>query len=301
MKVYEYIKTETDIDKLKTEVIKILDFYNQKYTEATSESNLYQFIIDNISIEAKFKHVDSPKVSIVIPVYNQYILTKSLLFSIYKNTKDIDYEIIIADDNSDDETKNIGENFENIIHIKNTSGHKGFLYNVKNAIQHARGEYIFLMNNDMITCDNYLTELLNIIENDNSIGIAGSKILTTNHKIQECGLNLYKNGLVFIGQNENITYYDNVPYIDCDYCSGCAILFRKDIWDKSGGFDTNYAPAYFEDSDFALNLKHNYNLKSVCVPKSKIYHFRGKSYKFYNLDKNKEYFLKKWDKYLTKN
>ncbi len=200
-------------------------------------------------------------------------------------------------------TQQIEQEFKNIKHILNNTGHKGFLFNVKNAIEKARGKYIFLMNNDMIALSNYLSELLNVIENDNTIGIAGSKTLKIDNTIQECGVNLYNNAPIeFLGINQNANYQDEKTYIDCDYCSGCAIIFKKEIWDKTGGFDTNYEPAYYEDSDFAFNLKYNYNLKSVCVPKSKLYHFKGQTYQNHNSDKNRLYFLSKWGNYLaTKN
>ncbi len=49
--------------------------------------------------------MEHPTVSIVIPVYNQIHYTYACLLSILENTKDVTYEIIIADDVSTDATK----------------------------------------------------------------------------------------------------------------------------------------------------------------------------------------------------
>lgn len=306
MDVIEIINNETDINKLKSTA---LDFLTKLYCEYINTKNrlsVYEFIIGCFSLAADFKLYENPKVSVVIPVKNEFMMTSVLLNSIKHNTIGIDYEIIIADDNSTDEIQNIDLIFKNVRRIVNDTGNKGFIYNVKNAVSHAKGEYILLINNDMLVLPDYLKELLDVIENDKTIGIVGAKTLNIENKIDECGVKMHQNGEVeFLSQNEDNDFLDEKNFIECDYCSGCAILFRRDIWEKSGGFDINYAPAYYEDSDFAFNLKYNYNLKSVCVPKSKIYHFKGVSYsnnikeKNEIFLKNKEYFLKKWGKTLV--
>lgn len=297
----ERINNEENITNLKNAVL----FYYKHLENSLNEVNIYKFILSSINTGCDFDYVENPKVSIIIPVKNEFVLTKFLLNSIKLCTENIPYEVIIADDNSQDETQNIENFFKNVRLIKNNTGINGFLYNVSNAIKYARGEYILLLNNDMLVYDNYLAELLKVIESDNTIGIAGSKNLRMDGTIIECGVNINKNGLIrYIAQDKPQEFYDELSYIDCDYCSGCSILFRKDVWIKSGGFDINYAPAYYEDSDFALNLKYNFNLKSVCVPKSKIIHFKSVSYaKDFEIPlsatKNREYFLNKWGNYFA--
>lgn len=247
----------------------------------------------------EFPKFENIKVSIVIPVYNQYQLTKDLLFSILQETKNISYEIIIADDNSTDETKNIEQNIKNIITVHNPEN-LGFLKNVNNAVNFANGKYIMLLNNDMIVTENWLCELVNTIKNDKTIGVVGATVLYPNGKIQEKGNTLYKNGdSKFNDNKKNNNKKDEIKEVD--YCSGCCILFSKENWDKIGGFDETFAPAYFEDADFCLQIKYRLNLKIVNQPKSEIYHFHGQTYtsKAKSLfGKNKIKFNNKWNKYL---
>ncbi len=297
----ERINNEENIVNLKNAVF----FYYKHLENSLYESDIYRFLLRSLNMICDFDYAANPKVSIVIPVKNEFVLTQFLLNSIKLATENIQYEVIIADDNSDDETKNIENLFKNVKLIKNDSGVSGFLYNVSNAIKYARGEYILLLNNDMLVYENYLSELLNVIESDDTIGIVGSKNLKMDGTIEECGVNIGADGVIsYIAKGEPQECYDELSYIDCDYCSGCSILFRRDVWKKSGGFDINYAPAYYEDSDFALNLKYNFNLKSVCVTKSKVIHFKGVSYSK-DLEllrisrKNKEYFMNKWKNYLA--
>jgi GT2 family glycosyltransferase len=298
--IVEFIKNEKDIEKVKE---RLFVFYNL-LSGAMKNVSIYQFLIGMFNLNVPFEYFDNPLVTIIIPVKNEYIMTEFLLNSIHSYTNNIPYEIIIADDNSEDQTTEIKDNFPNINVIKNDINSPGFLFNVSNAIKHARGKYILLLNNDMMVFENYLNELLKVIENHQDIGIVGAKNIGLDNLIQECGCNIKQDGEVeFIAQNQEIDFLDDKEYIDCDYCSGCSILFKKETWDKAGGFDKNYAPAYFEDSDFAFNVKYNLGLKSVCVPKSKIYHYKQVSYmkdirSKGTITKSKNYFIKKWEKYL---
>ncbi len=64
---------------------------------------IYRNVKDNFS----FADCENPKVSILIPVYNNYRQTVNCLYSILENIKNTDYEIILADDCSSDATGDI--------------------------------------------------------------------------------------------------------------------------------------------------------------------------------------------------
>jgi GT2 family glycosyltransferase len=298
--IIEFIRNETDIEKVKE---RLFVFYSL-LSDSIKEVSIYQFLLGMFNLNVAFEHVENPLVSIIIPVKNEYIMTVFLLNSIHSYTKNIPYEIIIADDNSEDQTTEIEKNFPNITVIKNDINTPGFLFNVNNAIKHARGKYILLLNNDMMVWENYLEELLKVIEEHEDIGIVGAKTIGLDNKIQECGCTMKKDGEVeFIGKNKAPEFLDDKEFIECDYCSGCSILLKKETWYKAGGFDLNYAPAYYEDSDLAFNIKYNLGLKSVCVPKSKIYHYKQVSYmkdikSKGTITSSKKYFINKWGNYL---
>jgi len=92
---------------------------------------------------------DEIQVSIVIPVYNQWPLTKACISSIINSVKNVKYEIILADDASTDETLSALTCFENLHVVRNTPN-LGFLLNCNNAAKCARGEYLVFLNNDIV-------------------------------------------------------------------------------------------------------------------------------------------------------
>jgi len=61
---------------------------------------------------------------------------------------------------------------------------------------------------------------------------------------------------------------------DVDYCSGACLAVRRSVFERLGGFDTRYAPAYYEDVDLAFRLREN-GYRVLYQPAAKIVHFEG--------------------------
>lgn len=231
---------------------------------------------DSYRIHGKlhFETPENPVVSIIIPCYNQLSYTYDCLVSILEHTKGIPYEVIIADDVSTDETKNLSHFAEGIVIMRNTVN-QGFLKNCNQAANKARGQYIFFLNNDTVVTDGWLSWLLKLMEADPTIGMAGSKLVYPDGRLQEAG------GIIFrdaSGWNYGRLSDPTLPefnYVkDVDYISGAAILIRRALFEEIGGFDERYAPAYCEDSDLAFEVrKHGYRV--VYQPKSVVVHFEG--------------------------
>ena len=243
---------------------------------------------------------DDPKVSIVIPVYNHYKETYNCIKSVIENTSGIDYEIIIGDDCSTDETLEIKNQIHNVIVNRNQTN-TGFTLNCNNASELARGDYILFLNNDTLVEEDWLSPLVSLIESDDTIGMVGSKLVYPTGRLQEAGGILWSDGSAWnYGncQDPNLAQFNYVK--ETDYISGAAIMIRRTLFEEIGRFDARYAPAYCEDSDLAFEVrKHGY--KVVYQPKSVVYHFEGvsngkiltaglKAYQVVNQSK----FMEKW-------
>lgn len=224
----------------------------------------------------KFEQVENPVVSIVIPVYNQIHYTYACLVSILEHTKDVPYEVIIADDVSTDATEHLSRYAEGLVICRNTTN-QGFLRNCNNAARHARGKYIMFLNNDTQVTENWLSSLVDLIERDPSIGMVGSKLVYPDGRLQEAGGIIWSDGS---GWNYGRLDDPDKPeynYVkDVDYISGAAILLSNDLWKQIGGFDTRFAPAYCEDSDLAFEVRKA-GYRVVYQPLSKVIHFEGVS------------------------
>lgn len=215
-----------------------------------------------------------PKVSIIIPVYNQINYTYCCIKSIIDTVKDIEYEVIVADDVSKDATKNISYYIDGVKHIRNKVN-TGFVKNCNNGVSAAVGEYIVFLNNDTVVKEGWLSTLVDTLDNNSEIGMAGSKLLYPNNTLQEAGGIIWSDGSGWnYGRGDDPDKFEYNYLKEVDYISGASIIIRKSLFDDIGGFDERYAPAYCEDSDLAFEVRKR-NYKVVYQPLSECIHFEG--------------------------
>ena len=218
------------------------------------------------------------------------------LKSISENTEGISYEVIIADDNSSDETVNIEKYVKNVKIIRNKNN-LGFLRNCNNAAKHASGKYILFLNNDTEVQKDWLKNLLQLMESDDKIGIAGPKFIYPDGILLEAGCIIWKDGESWqYGMFDNPDRPEYNYSRETDFISGACIIIKKELFYEIGGFDERYAPAYYEDADLAFEARKR-GYKVVYLPSSVVIHYENITYKKYKPDDgqvNKEKFIQKW-------
>lgn len=284
----DFIPNSVKSNKIKNETC-CKDFYNRVVifeSNASEENNFKKPVLFDelpcyLDIEQyqklSFKTYNKPKVSIVIPVYNQFSYTYNCLKSIMMNSgTSISYEVIIADDCSTDYVKDIEKVVSGISVIHNEKNLR-FLLNCNNAASKANGEYILFLNNDTQVMNNWLEPLVELIEKDKNIGMVGSKLIYPDGSLQEAGGILWKDGSAWNYGHGNDPEKAEFNYVkEADYISGAAIMIKSSLWKEIGGFDHAFAPAYYEDTDLAFEVrKHGY--KVMYQPLSVVVHFEGKS------------------------
>lgn len=221
-----------------------------------------------------FPKAERPQVSIIIPVYNQIHYTYLCLLSILNCTDDVSYEILIADDVSDDATAHLEEFTENITICRNETN-QGFLKNCNQAAKAARGRYLMFLNNDTQVTEGWLSSLVTLLESDPAIGMAGSKLVYPDGRLQEAGGIIWSDGSGWnYGRLDNPDKAEYNYVKDVDYISGAAILLSRELWEQIGGFDRRYAPAYCEDSDLAFEVRRA-GFRVVYQPLSRVIHYEG--------------------------
>jgi GT2 family glycosyltransferase/glycosyltransferase involved in cell wall biosynthesis len=188
-------------------------------------------------------------VSIIIVTWNAMADIDDCLQSVFFHDYP-DVECIVIDNGSTDGTADhIKNKYPNLILCRNIKN-EGFTNGVNQGLLQARGDVIFLLNQDAAIQPGLLRELVKVLSNK-WVGIAGCKILhPDNTTIQHAGGILHKNGLTdHIGANETDSgQYDEDK--DVTYVTGAAFAFKKKLLSQIGQFDTRFFPAYYEELDF---------------------------------------------------
>ncbi|HEY0231698.1 MAG TPA: glycosyltransferase [Dokdonella sp.] len=244
---------------------------------------------------------DAPRVSIVMPVYNKIAYTSACLRSIAAHAGAVPFEVIVVDDASGDATPQRLADVAGVRNVRNTTN-LGFIGSCNAGAAIARGEYVLFLNNDTLVTAGWLEALVGCIEQAPQAGLVGAKLVYPDGRLQEAG------GIVFNdGSGWNYGRFDDPAdprygfRREVDYCSGAAILLRRDLFERLGAFDARYAPAYYEDTDLAFAVRAA-GLKVYYEPAATVVHFEGitsgtdvgSGVKRYQVV-NREKFLHKWN------
>lgn len=220
---------------------------------------------------------DHPEVSVIIPTYGQVDYTLRCLASIAANPPGCSIEVLVVDDASGD---------PDVARLRLVAGitlverqeNLGFLRSCNDAARLAKGEALFLLNNDTEVMPGAIDALWQLLQARPDAGMVGSRLLYPDGVQQEAGGIIWRDGSGWNYGNRDDPRKPDYNYVrEVDYISGAAIMLPRARWDEMTGFDDAFAPAYCEDSDLAFRLRRA-GWKVLYQPKSIIIHHEGVSH-----------------------
>jgi len=245
----------------------------------------------------------NPLVSVIISTRNRFEEFQTCLDTVHTFT-DVPYEVIIIDAGSTDQTREwLIENEEEYnLALLLSPPIPGYTSGNNMAMKTAKGKYIYLLNNDNWVTEGWIKPMIDLYEKDPTIGHMSSVILWPDRKIQSAGANITKDG-ASVSLHSGAPYEkvkDMEPFV-CDY-AGFG-LYRKDVAEQVGYLSECYYPIYFDDPDYAFKVKTQLGLKTVCCPKSVIYHACSPSDREHHSDaysRNHKIFMERWSGFLAR-
>ena len=239
--------------------------------------------------------------SIIIPVFNKAELTWQCLGSLVREVDFSRVEIIVVDNASTDNTEAVLARFADYIRVISNERNAGFVDACNQGAAVARGKYLVFLNNDTTVLPDWLDSLIETIEADATTGAVGSMFLYPDGSIQEAGGIVWRNGEAHHygwGAAPDDRRFNFAREVD--YCSAASLLVKKDIFERLGGFDRRFAPAYYEDIDLCFGVR-GLGYKVIYQPASRLVHFEGgtagadttKGFKRFQIT-NRGKFIEKW-------
>jgi GT2 family glycosyltransferase len=215
------------------------------------------------------------KTSVIIPAFNKADFTFQCLRSLVREVDFAETEVLVVDNASTDETPELLSHFGGLVRVIRNEENRGFVDACNQGAAAARGRYLVFLNNDTVVLPGWLEALVETAERDARAGAVGSLLLYPDGRVQEAGAVLWSDGAAYhYGWGKSPDDRRLAFAREVDYCSGASLLVRRELFERLGGFDRRYAPAYYEDTDICMGVRA-LGYKVVYQPRSRLYHFEG--------------------------
>jgi GT2 family glycosyltransferase len=250
------------------------------------------------------------QVSLIVLNYNTKKMTVDCVNSFIKNfDKEINYEIILVDNNSCDGSK---EYFKRMflsnknVKLVFSNENLGFGKGNNLGAEHSVGKHLIFANSDTIPNMFSIRNMVNCFDQNAKIGALGCMIQNADGSIQSLGFNYpslindFKLNFMFW----NFRFVKKIRYSKYrirgifrrDWVSGCFLMCLKTSFEAVGGFDSQIF-MYAEDLDLCARFE-KFGLVNYVIDTECIFHLHGKSgkLKFSKLieaKKNYYYVIKK--------
>ncbi|MGQ8336375.1 glycosyltransferase family 2 protein [Sunxiuqinia sp. A32] len=223
-----------------------------------------------------------PKVAVVILNWNGKDLLSRYLPSVVDCSEGEAVELIVADNNStDDSIAFIQENFPTI-KILQLDENYGFAKGYNEALKQIEAEYYILLNSDVEVTSGWLEPMIELMDNDSSVAAVQPKVLSWRQKdeyeyagaaggfIDKLGYPFCR-GRILNVMEKDAGQYDQVTNIF--WATGACMAVRASYFHKAGGFDEDFW-AHMEEIDICWRLK-NMGYQIQFTPYSKVFHLGG--------------------------
>jgi N-acetylglucosaminyl-diphospho-decaprenol L-rhamnosyltransferase len=229
------------------------------------------------------------ELSIIVTSYKNPSVLRLCLESLKKNIIDIDYEILVLDSATEEDTEMMMREDFPEISFHPFEQNLGFSRLVNQGIKKSTGKYFLVLNADIIIEKKSVDLLLSYLKNNPKVGIIGPRLYNFDGNIQASCFRFYTPLTIlyrrtFLGRFSfaekkiNDFLYKNIKMdkpTDVDWIMGSAMMTSRVVVEKIGFMEEDFGFMYFEDVDWCRRFWEN-GYGVVYLPTVKMFHYHGK-------------------------
>ena len=239
--------------------------------------------------------MNTPNLSIILVSYNTVAYITRALASVYQETLETSFEVIVVDNAStDDSVAVLRQQFPQIKLIESKQN-LGFAGGVRLGVAQASGHYLLLLNPDTVILDNAIDKLVKFAQQYPNNGIWGGVTLNNDLSLNSQHAwekptfkNLLFSALGLSKTFNKSAFFNSANYGDwardfikeVDILSGCFFLTTRQLWNQLGGLDASFF-MYAEEADYCLKAKA-LGYQPIVTPDARIIHHGGVSHSHFS-------------------
>ncbi len=230
------------------------------------------------------------QLDIILVSYNTADYTKRAIESVYAQTHETDFHIIMVDnDSNDNSVALIRESFPDVKIIQ-SGANLGFAGGVNIGAKAGNGDYVLLLNPDTVILDGAIDKLMHYAKTTPRAGIWGGVTLNNDLSLNPnnararlsfqtllfsaLGLSKAFNNSCFFN-HDNYGCWDRTSEREVDVVTGCFFLTPRSLWEELGGLDETFF-MYAEEADYCIRaIQKGYQPR--VTPDARIIHHGGVS------------------------
>lgn len=231
-----------------------------------------------------------PKLSIIVVSYNTRDMTLACLDSIYQQTRTTKFEVLVVDNASSDRSADAIARHPMRPKLMALENNLGFARANNLAAREANGEFLLLLNPDVIVKNGAIDALMAFAQKKTDAGIWGGRTVFADGSLNPSSCwgrmtpwNLFCRATGLTGLFPKSEYFNGEAYggwqrnsiREVDIVSGCFFLIQRKLWDRLGGFDPLFF-MYGEEADLCLRAAQ-LGAQPAITPNATIIHFGGAS------------------------
>lgn len=226
--------------------------------------------------------------SIIITHHRTPEMLKLCLDSVKKVSRELDSEILLLDSQLDEQTEEMIKNRYPQVRYFGFKKNVGYARLVNKGLAESIGQFIFIMNADIILEADSLKKMIGYLENNPKIGILGPQLLNFNGQPQDSCFAFYEPMTIFYrrtflgklpwGKKDLARFlmkdYNHQSLREVDWLQGAAFMVRREASNRVGPLDERFF-MYFEDVDWCRRFWQK-GWKIVYFPEAKMHHYHGR-------------------------
>lgn len=231
------------------------------------------------------------RLTIIIVNWNTRDILRDCLTSVYAQTQDVSFDMIVIDNaSSDGSAEMIRTEFPQVILVENTEN-RGFAAANNQGMRIAKGQYVLLLNSDTLLLNGPIQKIIAFADQNSKAAVVGCRVLNPDRTLQPtcfmfpsllnlflAATYLYKNfpKSRFFGR-ERMSWWDRSDIREVDVVTGCFMLVRREAIEQVGMMDESFF-MYAEETDWCYRFKQA-GWTNMFYPNAQIIHLGGQSSK----------------------